>query len=82
MNLRRHLIETATLVAVSVVVALVSNAIASKERKLKLPGDYPNATSVPGPAAAGVPSAPVQADSSTVVSCYSAVRNRRYCFEG
>lgn len=64
MNLRRHLIETATLVAVSVAVALVSNALASKERKLKLPGDYPNATSVPRPPAAGGLSAPVQAEST------------------
>jgi len=64
MNLRRHLIETATLVAVSVAVALVSNALASKERKLRLPGDYPNATVVPRTPAAGSPSAPVQADSA------------------
>jgi rhodanese-related sulfurtransferase len=64
MNLRRHLIETATLVAVSVTVALVSNALASKERKLNLPGDYPNATSVPRPGPAEAPSAPVQADAA------------------
>jgi len=63
MNLRRHLIETATLVAVSVAVALVSNALASKERKLTLPGGYPNATSVSRPPDAGDPSAPVEADS-------------------
>jgi rhodanese-related sulfurtransferase len=61
MNLRRHLIETATLVVVSVAVAFVSNALASKERKLKLPGDYPNATVVPRPAPAGDPPAPVPA---------------------
>jgi len=53
MNLRRHLLETATLLAVAVVVALVSNSLASRERKLKLPGDYPNATVVP--AAGGSP---------------------------
>jgi rhodanese-related sulfurtransferase len=69
MNLRRHLIETATLVAVSVAVALVSNSLASRERKLKLPGDYPNAMTVPIAAAtpaptteaAGASSAPAQA---------------------
>jgi len=65
MNLRRHLIETATLVAVSIAVALVSNALASKERKLKLPGDYPNAMSVPRPGPAEALSAPVQADAAT-----------------
>ncbi len=59
MNLRRHFLEAATIVGVSILVALVSNSLASRERKLKLPGDYPNATTVP--AAAGEPSAPSQA---------------------
>ena len=69
MNLRRHLLETATLLLVAVAVALVSNSIASRERKLKLPGDYPNATTVPAGAAAPTtalaedPPAPVQAAS-------------------
>ena len=69
MNLRRHLLEAATLLIVAVAVALVSNSIASRERKLKLPGDYPNATTVPAGAAAPRttpaedPSAPVQAAS-------------------
>lgn len=63
MNLRRHLIETATLVAVSVAVALVSNGLASRERKLKLPGDYPGATTVTKAAPAEDPSAPAQAAS-------------------
>jgi rhodanese-related sulfurtransferase len=57
MNLRRHILEAATIVAVSVLIALVSNSLASRERKLKLPGDYPNATTVP---AAGASAAPVQ----------------------
>jgi rhodanese-related sulfurtransferase len=61
MNFRRHLLETVTLVVVAVAIALVSNAIASRERKLKLPGDYPNATAVPTRAAAQVPSAPPKA---------------------
>ena len=61
MDLRRHLTETVTLACVAVAIALVSNALASKERKLKIPGDYPNATSAPRPALAAEPSAPVQA---------------------
>ena len=65
MDLRRHLTETVTLACVAVAIALVSNAFASKERKLKLPGDYPNATSIPRPAPTGGPSAPVQVDSAT-----------------
>ena len=61
MNLRRHLLETATILLVAVAVALVSNTLASRERKLKLPGDYPDATTVTKAASAGDPSAPEQA---------------------
>lgn len=61
MNLRRHLLEAATLAAVAVAIALVSNALASHERKLKLPGDYPNATVVTKTPAAGDSPAPSQA---------------------
>ena len=46
MNLRRFLAEAGTLVGLAVACALVSNALASKERKLAIPGDYPNATKV------------------------------------
>lgn len=46
MNLRRFLAEAGTLVGLSVVCALVSNALAGKERRLALPGNYPNATKV------------------------------------
>ncbi|MBK9090143.1 MAG: hypothetical protein IPL90_14260 [Holophagales bacterium] len=46
MNLRRFLAEAGTLVGLSVACALVSNALAGKERRLPLPGDYPNATKV------------------------------------
>jgi rhodanese-related sulfurtransferase len=46
MNLRRFLAEAGTLVGLSVVCALVSNALAGKERRLALPGNYPNATEV------------------------------------
>jgi rhodanese-related sulfurtransferase len=44
MNLRRFLAEACALVGLAVTCALVSNALAGKERKLALPGDYPNAT--------------------------------------
>ena len=47
MNLKRHLLETATLVAAAVLCALVSNALAGRERKLALVGNYPNALKVP-----------------------------------
>ena len=46
MNLRRFLAEAGTLVGLSVACALVSNALAGKERRLAIPGDYPNATTV------------------------------------
>lgn len=44
MNLRRFLAEAGALVGLAVACALVSNALAGKERKLALPGDYPSAT--------------------------------------
>lgn len=44
MNLRRFLAEAGALVGLAVAIALVSNALAGKERKLALPGDYPSAT--------------------------------------
>lgn len=67
MNLRRHLLEAATIVSASVVIALVSNSLASRERTLKLPGDYPNATAVAKAAAnegLSVPSQPGAARAS------------------
>jgi rhodanese-related sulfurtransferase len=61
MNLRRHLIEAGTLVAAAALCALVSNALAGRERKLAVVGSYPNALQPPrkeaGPALAS-PSAP------------------------
>ncbi|MDL2719025.1 MAG: rhodanese-like domain-containing protein [Acidobacteriota bacterium] len=47
MNVRRHLLEAATLVSAAVLCALVANALASRERKLALVGSYPNAVTVP-----------------------------------
>jgi rhodanese-related sulfurtransferase len=43
-NVRRHALEAATLVLAAVLCALVANALASRERKLALPGSYANAT--------------------------------------
>jgi rhodanese-related sulfurtransferase len=65
MNLRRHLLETVTLVVAAIALALVANTLASRERKLQLPGDYPNATVVTKAAPAGDLSAPSQAATPT-----------------
>jgi rhodanese-related sulfurtransferase len=46
-NVRRHLLEAATLVAAAVLCALVANCFASRERRLALVGSYPNALKVP-----------------------------------
>ena len=48
MNLRRHLLEAATLFLLAILCALVANALASRERKLALVGSYPDALKVPG----------------------------------
>jgi len=47
MKTRTHLIRLATLVATAVVLALVANAFASRDRQMKLIGYYPNAQKVP-----------------------------------
>ncbi len=59
MNLRRFLAEAGTLVGLAVVCALVSNFLAGKERRLALPGDYPNALAVT-PRAEAAPLAPFE----------------------
>jgi len=48
MNMRRHLFEALTLIIVAVVIASISNALASRDRKLSASGSYANATIVPG----------------------------------
>src|SRR3954469_23976321 len=50
MNMRRFLLEAAALIAAAVLCALVSNALAARERKLSLVGYYPNAQKVPAQA--------------------------------
>lgn len=43
----RHLLETATLVLAALLIGVIGNAAAARERKLSLPGYWPNATTVP-----------------------------------
>jgi rhodanese-related sulfurtransferase len=45
--MKKHLLETVTLIAAAVLCALVSNTLAGRERKLKVVGNYPNALKVP-----------------------------------
>lgn len=47
MKSRHPLVQIALMIALASVLALVSNAMASRQRKLVLPGAYPNATRVP-----------------------------------
>jgi len=47
MNTRTHLIRLAALIAAAVVLALVANAFASRDRHMNLVGYYPNAQKVP-----------------------------------
>ena len=50
---RRFWLEAATLIVAAVICALVSNALAGRERKMALKGDYPNALKVPQEPAPG-----------------------------
>ena len=66
MNVRRHLLEAATLVSAAVLCALVANGLASRERKLALVGNYPNALTVPAtPAPDAGPRPPALAPAPT-----------------
>jgi rhodanese-related sulfurtransferase len=58
MNLRKHFLEAATLVIAAILCALVSNALASRERKMAVVGTYPNALRVPPAEPAPVASLP------------------------
>src|SRR6185369_17149099 len=67
MKTRTYLIQGATLVAAAIVLALVSNAFASRDRQMKLVGFYPNAQKVPAreePVAAPAAVAPVATTAS------------------
>ncbi len=72
MTTRTYLIQTATLIAAAVLCALVSNAMASRERHMLHVGYYPNAqkvppreTSTPAPIAPAAPAAPVVTTTTT-----------------
>src|SRR5262245_56198274 len=58
MNMKKHAAETLTLVGAAVLCAFVANALARNERRLKVPGDYPNALKVPAGASAPAPETP------------------------
>jgi rhodanese-related sulfurtransferase len=45
--MKRDVIQGAVLIGAAIVIAVVSNALAARERKLVLPGYYPNALTVP-----------------------------------
>src|SRR4051812_22655979 len=68
MNWRRHLLEALTLIVAAVLCAGVANALAGRERKLALKGNYPNALRVPAPPAPAPPvmAAPVTVTTATV----------------
>jgi rhodanese-related sulfurtransferase len=56
MDLKRHLLEAATLVAAAVLCALTANAVAGRERNVAVVGQYSSATKVqPEPAAPPAP---------------------------
>ena len=63
--LRNQPIQIAVIVVAAIVLALVSNAFASRQRKLVLPGFYPNAQQVP-PKPLAVSSQPSAAEPLTV----------------
>ena len=52
--MKRPFVQAAVLIAVAIVLAMVSNAVASRDRRLVLPGYYPAATVVPRETAAEV----------------------------
>ncbi|MFI5197870.1 MAG: rhodanese-like domain-containing protein [Thermoanaerobaculia bacterium] len=68
MNLRRHLLEASTLVLAAVLCALVANVLASRERKLALPGSYPNALKVPKNGAGASAPAPLPSTAGAAAS--------------
>jgi rhodanese-related sulfurtransferase len=59
MRVRNPFVQAVLLLAIAFSIAVVANAFASRERRLKLPGWYPNATHVPPRVPEVVPPAPV-----------------------
>jgi len=68
---RRFWLEAATLVLAAVICALVANALAGRERKLALKGEYPNALKVPQETTTAPPAVVVPAPVTTTVSTTS-----------
>jgi rhodanese-related sulfurtransferase len=58
MNVRHPFLQTVILIAGALVVAIVANGFASRQRRLVLPGHYPNALVVPESTPAPPPIAP------------------------
>lgn len=69
---QKPIVHVVVLVALAAVCALVSNALAARERKLVLPGYYPNALRVPARAPDPVPApaaaSPITATAAPVVT--------------
>ncbi|HKO58749.1 MAG TPA: hypothetical protein VJ276_22980, partial [Thermoanaerobaculia bacterium] len=65
MNWRRHLIEALTLIVAAFLCAGVANALAGRERKLAVKGNYPNALRVPEAAPTPVAPAPIEPVTTT-----------------
>src|SRR5712671_6678984 len=57
---RTTLLQTAALIVAGLILALVANAFASRDRKLAVVGTYPNALKVPPREAAPIAPPPVQ----------------------
>jgi rhodanese-related sulfurtransferase len=55
MNGRKHLLEALTLVIAAILCAVVANALAARDRKMALVGNYPNALKVPSQGGVSVP---------------------------
>ncbi|MGH7490318.1 MAG: hypothetical protein ACREMY_32625, partial [bacterium] len=62
---RKNALQTIAIVIAGVLLALIANAFASRDRKMTLVGSYPNATTVP--ARDPAPIAPIAAPPSPVV---------------
>jgi rhodanese-related sulfurtransferase len=65
--MKRTLLQTVVFVLAATVIAVVANAMAGRERRLTLPGFYPNALRVP-PRAAATPPAPPSAAAPPVAA--------------
>ncbi|MBK5259635.1 MAG: rhodanese-like domain-containing protein [Thermoanaerobaculia bacterium] len=59
--MKREILRSAAIIGLAVVLALVTNAFASRQRKLVLPGFYPNALRVPAKAVEKPPASVVTA---------------------